>query len=83
MTSHGSYSAGVQLRWPSRSLGDGRLYTDGLIERHGQPLDDALDGLARLASRPVTATGQFADDLLASATADTGDDTCLVAVRIR
>ena len=83
MTSHGSYSAGVQLRWPSRSLGDGRLYTDGLIERRGQPFDDALDGLARLASRPVTATGQFADDLLASATADTGDDTCLVAVRTR
>lgn len=65
-------------------LGDALLlFTDGLIERHGQTLDDALEDLARLASRPVTDTGQFADDLLAGTPSDTGDDTCLVAVRIR
>jgi hypothetical protein len=59
------------------------LFTDGLIERRGQALDDALAHLARLASRPVVGIGEFADWLLASAPSDTGDDTCLVAVAIR
>jgi serine phosphatase RsbU (regulator of sigma subunit)/PAS domain-containing protein len=59
------------------------LFSDGLIERRDQSLDDALENLARLASRPVTDTGQFADHLLTGTSSDTGDDTCLVAVRIR
>jgi serine phosphatase RsbU (regulator of sigma subunit) len=65
-------------------FGDALLFfTDGLIERRAQPLDDALAELARLASRPVTDVGELATSLLASASSDTGDDTCLVAVRIR
>jgi serine phosphatase RsbU (regulator of sigma subunit)/PAS domain-containing protein len=59
------------------------LFTDGLIERRGQVLDDALANLEQLASRPVCDIGEFADHLLTSAPSDTGDDTCLVAVRIR
>jgi serine phosphatase RsbU (regulator of sigma subunit) len=58
------------------------LFTDGLIERRGRPLDDALRSLTQLASRPVPDVGTFADDLLAGSASDTGDDACLVAVSI-
>jgi serine phosphatase RsbU (regulator of sigma subunit) len=65
-------------------LGDAILFlTDGLIERRGQPIDEALAEFARLASRPADDIGQLATALLASAPSDTGDDTCLVAVSIR
>jgi serine phosphatase RsbU (regulator of sigma subunit) len=68
----------------SLRLGDAVvLFTDGLIERRDQPLDNALEHLARLAGRPFTDIGQFADHLLGSAPSDTGDDTCLVALSIR
>jgi hypothetical protein len=68
----------------SLRLGDAVvLFTDGLIERRDQPLDNALEHLARLAARPFTDIGQFADHLLDSAPSDTGDDTCLVALSIR
>lgn len=59
------------------------LFTDGLIERRDQPLDQALTHLAELASRPPGDTGDFAGNLLAATVSDTGDDTCLLAVRIR
>ena len=59
------------------------LFSDGLIERRDQTLDEAIAHLAELAGRPVSDIGQFADHLLASAPSDTGDDSCLVAVRIR
>jgi serine phosphatase RsbU (regulator of sigma subunit)/PAS domain-containing protein len=59
------------------------LFTDGLVERRHEPLDRALDHLARLASRPAGDIGAFADSLLAGAPSDTGDDTCLLAVSIR
>jgi serine phosphatase RsbU (regulator of sigma subunit)/PAS domain-containing protein len=59
------------------------LYTDGLIERRDQPLDEALRDLTRHASRPVPGIGQFADHLLAAGLSDTGDDTCLLAISIR
>jgi serine phosphatase RsbU (regulator of sigma subunit) len=68
----------------SLRLGDAVvLFTDGLIERRDQPLDNALEHLARLAGRSFTNIGQFADHLLGGAPSDTGDDTCLVAVSIR
>jgi hypothetical protein len=68
----------------SLRLGDAVvLFTDGLIERRDQPLDDALEHLARLAGRSFTNIGQFADHLLDGAPSDTGDDICLVAVSIR
>jgi PAS domain-containing protein len=65
-------------------LGDTLLmFTDGLIERRDQPIDEALATLLQIASRPVGDIGDYADLLLAEATSDTGDDACLVAVRIR
>ncbi len=59
------------------------LYTDGLIERRDEAIDDSLQALRRLASQPVQDIGQFADHLLSSSRADTSDDACLVAVRVR
>jgi serine phosphatase RsbU (regulator of sigma subunit) len=59
------------------------LFTDGLVERREESIDDALAALADLASRRVRDVGAFADQLLASTASDTDDDTCLVAVRLR
>ena len=59
------------------------LYTDGLVERRHEAIDDSLRWLRHLASRPVEDIGEFADHLLASSRADTSDDACLVAVRVR
>jgi len=59
------------------------MFTDGLIERRDEPIDDALATLLQVASRPVGDIGDYADFLLAEAASDTGDDACLVAVRIR
>jgi hypothetical protein len=59
------------------------MFTDGLIERRDQSLDDALHALTHLASRPVHDIATFADHLLARSTSDTDDDACLVAVSIQ
>jgi serine phosphatase RsbU (regulator of sigma subunit)/PAS domain-containing protein len=65
-------------------LGDTLLmFTDGLIERRDEPIDEGLETLLRVASRPVGDIGDYADLLLAEAASNTGDDACLVAVRIR
>jgi serine phosphatase RsbU (regulator of sigma subunit) len=59
------------------------LFTDGLIERRGTSLDDALDALLRLAAHPAADIQDFADHLLRHTSPDTDDDTCLIAVHIR
>ncbi|MGE5131384.1 MAG: SpoIIE family protein phosphatase [Gemmatimonadota bacterium] len=59
------------------------LFTDGLIERREEPIDDAQAALLRHASRPVGPIAEYADHLLRNAASDTGDDACLVAVRVR
>jgi serine phosphatase RsbU (regulator of sigma subunit)/PAS domain-containing protein len=59
------------------------LYTDGLVERRHEAIDDSLHTLCRLASQPVEDIGRFADHLLTSSHADTSDDACLVAVLVR
>jgi PAS domain-containing protein len=65
-------------------LGDTLLmFTDGLIERRDEPIDETLTTLLRAASRPVGDIGGYADHLLAGAASNTGDDACLVAVRVR
>jgi PAS domain-containing protein len=65
-------------------LGDTLLmFTDGLIERRDEPIDEAVATLLRVASRPVGDIGSYADHLLAEAASNTGDDACLVAVRVR
>jgi serine phosphatase RsbU (regulator of sigma subunit) len=59
------------------------LFTDGLFERRDEPIDDALRALLQAASRPVGDIGGYADHLLGEAASNTGDDACLVAVRVR
>ena len=58
------------------------LFTDGLIERRADSISDALREFtaASVPAGPDAAT--HADRILARAISDTGDDTCLVAVRI-
>jgi serine phosphatase RsbU (regulator of sigma subunit)/PAS domain-containing protein len=59
------------------------LFTDGMIERRDSPIDEALDEFARRAAVPQPSAAVLADHVLAHAASDTGDDACLVAVRIR
>jgi serine phosphatase RsbU (regulator of sigma subunit) len=64
------------------------LFTDGMIERRDTPITDALDQFAHRAAQPYQAGPQpsaarLADHVLAHAASDTGDDACLVTVRIR
>jgi PAS domain-containing protein len=59
------------------------LFTDGLIERRDEPIDDTIASLVRAASRPVGEIGGYADHLLDQAASNTGDDACLVAIRVR
>ncbi|MFF8378391.1 SpoIIE family protein phosphatase [Streptomyces sp. NPDC015661] len=60
------------------------LYTDGLIERRHDGLDE---GVARLAAEAERLAGHapdtLVDELLGRAAGDTDDDTSLVAVRVR
>ncbi len=71
------------------ALGDTMLlFTDGMIERRDTPINEALDEFARRAAQPFQSVpqpsaAQLADHVLAHAASDTGDDACLVAVRIR
>ena len=66
------------------------MFTDGLIEQRGESIVDVLrEFVATVAPVPEgqegsqpTAAAQ-ADRILATAVADTDDDACLVAVRIR
>jgi hypothetical protein len=58
------------------------LYTDGLIERRAASISDALTDFAAAAVPAGPDANSTADRILAQASADTGDDACLVAVRI-
>ena len=59
------------------------MFTDGLIERHDEAIDDSMNALLCLANGPVDDVSRFADHLMSSARADTQDDACLVAVQVR
>ncbi len=59
------------------------LFTDGLVERRGDPIDEAMQSLLRVASRPVTDVARYADHILSHAASDTDDDACLVAVHLQ
>jgi PAS domain-containing protein len=59
------------------------LFTDGLVERRDKGIDDALAALLETASRPAGTISEYADHLLSHGGGNTGDDACLVAVRVR
>ncbi|MER5207772.1 SpoIIE family protein phosphatase [Streptomyces sp. NPDC002825] len=60
------------------------LYTDGLIERRHDGLDEGVSRLAAEAERLAGhAPDTLVDELLRRAAGDTDDDTSLVAVRVR
>ena len=59
------------------------MYTDGLIERHDEAIDDSVNALLCLASGPVDDVSRFADHLMGNSRSDTSDDACLVAVQVR
>lgn len=59
------------------------LFTDGLIERRNSAIDDCLEDMLTLASRPVTDLDEYADLLVTQSGSDTGDDACLLAVTLR
>jgi serine phosphatase RsbU (regulator of sigma subunit)/PAS domain-containing protein len=82
------YEEATQALAPGDTL---LLFTDGLIERRGESIVDVLgDFVATVASQaapapdgPEPTAAAQADRILASATSDTDDDACLVAVRIK
>jgi serine phosphatase RsbU (regulator of sigma subunit) len=58
------------------------LFTDGLVERRDGSISDALADF-RAAATPVgSSASEHADRVLREATSDTGDDACLVVMRI-
>jgi hypothetical protein len=58
------------------------LFTDGLIERRADSITDALRRFTAAAVPAGPDAAAHADRILRGATSDTGDDACLVAVRI-
>jgi serine phosphatase RsbU (regulator of sigma subunit) len=58
------------------------LFTDGLVERRADSISDALREFTAAAVPAGPDAGSHADRILGNAVSDTGDDACLVAVRI-
>jgi len=58
------------------------LFTDGLIERRADSISDALREFTAAAVPAGDDASAHADRILDNAISDTGDDACLVAVRI-
>ena len=59
------------------------LFTDGLIERRADSISDALLELAEASVPSGPDAASHRDRILSSAVSDTGDDACLVVVRIQ
>jgi len=70
--------ASCQLRVDDTLL----LFTDGLIERRSGSISDALHEFTVTAAPADTDAGTHANRILRAALSDTGDDACLVVVRI-
>ena len=70
--------AELQLRCGDTLL----LFTDGLIESRTASISDALSELVAAAVPAGPDAATHADRILATAISDTGDDACLVAIRI-
>ena len=60
------------------------LYTDGLVERPGESIDDGLDRLREVAARGPVEAEQLADHVLAEMLGDTvrPDDVAILAVQM-
>jgi serine phosphatase RsbU (regulator of sigma subunit) len=58
------------------------LYTDGLVERRADSITDALREFTAAVVPAGPDAESLADRVLAEASSDTGDDACLVAIRI-
>jgi PAS domain-containing protein len=58
------------------------LFTDGLIERRADSISDALREFTAAAVPAGPDASAHADRILDNAISDTGDDACLVAIRI-
>ncbi|MFI1100355.1 PP2C family protein-serine/threonine phosphatase [Streptomyces melanogenes] len=73
-----------EVRTPLRRDDTLLLYTDGLIERRHDALDQGLDTLVGLAEQSSACeVEEQVDRLLEAATGDTDDDTSVVAIRVR
>jgi serine phosphatase RsbU (regulator of sigma subunit) len=81
------YEEAIQPLEPGDSV---LLFTDGLIERRGESIEEVLGEFAATVAaaaegpdggEPTAAA--HADRILASAVSDTADDACLVVVRLR
>jgi serine phosphatase RsbU (regulator of sigma subunit) len=59
------------------------FYTDGLIERRAASISDALAEFATAAVPADPDVDAHVARILASAASDTGDDACILAVRVR
>jgi serine phosphatase RsbU (regulator of sigma subunit) len=70
--------SGCQLRVDDMLL----LFTDGLIERRDLSITDALAQFAARATPVAPDVHGQADKMLATGLSDTGDDACLVAMRV-
>ena len=71
--------ASTQLRVGDTLL----LFTDGLVEQRSGSISDALRDFALAAAPAGPDARSHADRILGSALSDTGDDACLVVVRIK
>lgn len=58
------------------------LYTDGLIERRAGSISDAIADLAAMARPGGPDAEAHATRIVAGAASDTGDDACLVVIRV-
>ncbi|HEY2505334.1 MAG TPA: SpoIIE family protein phosphatase [Streptosporangiaceae bacterium] len=59
------------------------LFSDGLVERKDEPIDESLAALLRTAAGPVEDLEDYADMLVRESKSDTGDDACLLVVGLR
>ncbi|GAA0919114.1 SpoIIE family protein phosphatase [Streptomyces thermoalcalitolerans] len=58
------------------------MYTDGLIERRGRPVEESLTHLLAMAGSAPRTLDQQLDLLLTHSRSDTDDDTCVVGIRV-
>jgi serine phosphatase RsbU (regulator of sigma subunit) len=58
------------------------LFTDGLIERRSEAITDTLAEFVSVAAGAAPDADTQADRMLASSVSDTGDDACLVAMKV-